>query len=203
MASDPNPSQPITIDVAQLTQLIAASVAQAIKANGDDNLGQTIGQAVADGMAKHTRPKVSYGNYVKRVHSSLHPDPNFPDGPPLKKSVFINGIHAEKHNLLDEEINLLNRLSRSGRYIDRLVEVIVGADDLEVRYNDKTNDQRNENSTKWRNTVDMLQQIVTAMDLENAEEAEAHEEKLAKRRAFGDNKAFREAKAAAAAKDAK
>ena len=131
---------------------------------------------------------------------ALHPDPNFPDGPPLKKEVFINGLRAEPHSLTDQEINLMNRLSRSGRYLDRLVEVIVGADGVEVRYNDKTNDQRNENAGKWRSTAEMLEQIVKVMDLENEEEAEAHAEKVAKKRAFGDNKAYREAKALADSK---
>ena len=209
MASDKEttPSTTVTIDMAQLAALIAATVKQTLDSQrgnaNDDSLGQTIGQAVADGMAKHTRPKVPYGHYIKKIHSSLHQDPNFPSGPPLQKEVFINGIHANEHGLLDSEINLLNRLSRSGRYIDRLVEVIVGADGLEIRYNDQTNDQRNENTGKWRSMTDLLTQVVAAMDLENTEEAEAHEEKVAKRRAFGDNKAFREAKAAAAAKEGK
>ena len=52
---------------------------------------------------------------------------------------------------------------------------IVGADGLEIRYNDQTNDQRNENAGKWRSTVDMLEQIVAVMDVEN-EEAEARGE---------------------------
>ncbi len=207
MASDKETTpSTVTIDMAQLATLIAATVKQTLDSQrgnaSDDSLGQTIGQAVADGMAKHTRPKVPYGTYIKRVHSAMHPDPNFPDGPKLLKDVFINGLPAMPSGLTDAELNLLNRLSRSGRYLDRLVEVIVGMDGIEIRYNDKTNDQRNENAGKWRTTVEMLEQIVTAMDAENAEEQAQHEERLEvkKRRSFGDNKAYREAKALADSK---
>jgi hypothetical protein len=200
MASDKEtPSTTVTVDMAQLAALIAATVKQTLDSQRgnatDDNLGQTIGQAVADGMAKHTRPKVPYGTYIKRVHSSMHPDPKFPDGPPLDKDIWINGLFQPKHQLTDAEIYLFNRLSRSGRYVDRLVEVVVGKDGVEIRYNDSSNDQRNENAGKWRTTVEMLELIVTAMDAENAEEREAYEEKVAKKasRSFGGS-AYKEAK---------
>ncbi len=102
--------------------------------------------------------------------------------------------------------------------MDRLVEVIVGMDGIEIRYNDKTNDQRNENAGKWRTTVDMLEQIVAAMDAENTEEKAQHDEMTERQRArvlakisaaevsaektstFGNNKAYREAKALADSK---
>lgn len=203
MASSTNDTTPpgnISVNMEQLASLIAATVKQTLDSQRgnatDDSLGQTIGQAVADGMAKHTRPKVSFGNYIKRPHSIMHPDPKFPDGPPMAREIWINGLHQTASQLTDTEINLFNRLSRSGRYIDRLVEVVTGRDGVEIRYNDKTNDQRNENAGKWRSTVEMLEQIVKAQDAENREDEEAHEEKLAKKsgRSFGDTKAYREAK---------
>lgn len=213
MASEKEtPSTQVTVDMAQLTQLIAASVAQVLKSQKDDlnqdGLGESIGNAVAAGMAKHSRPKVSYGQYIQHLHSALHTDPKFPNGPELKREAWFNGARAEQHSLLDAEINLLNRVTRSGRYIDRLVEVSVGLDAVEIRYNDKTNDQRNENAGKWRSITDLLTQVVAAMDAENEEEAAQREEAAevraartkSKERSFGDNKAYREAKALADSK---
>jgi len=199
------PSTHVTVDMAQLASLIASTVKQVLDSQhgnaSQKSLGETIGKSVAEGMAKHSRPKVSFGQYIKKVHSSTHPDPNFPDGPPLKREAWINGLRAERHQLSDTEINLLNRLSRTGRYVDRLVEVVVGQDGVEIRYNDSTTDHRNTNNSKWRTTAEMLELIVTAMDVENAEEAAEFEEKQEKkRRHFGDNKASREARAIAEAK---
>ena len=82
MASDKDtPTSTVTVDMAQLAALIAATVKQTLDSQrgnaSEDSLGQTIGQAVAEGMAKHSRPKVPYGTYIKRAHRPA-PRPQLP-----------------------------------------------------------------------------------------------------------------------------
>jgi len=67
-----------SMSTCELTQLIAASVAQALAAKGDNsNLGAEIGQAsLMDGEA-HASEGLLW-DYIKRNHSVLHPDRTFP-----------------------------------------------------------------------------------------------------------------------------
>ena len=95
--------------------------------------------------------------------------------------------------LTDREINLFNRLSRSGRFLNRLWEVQVSSDVVEVRYNNKTTDQRFELANHG-NQVRQLETVVAEMDALNATEADEVEEKVEMRRRFGNSKASREAR---------
>jgi hypothetical protein len=193
----------ITITRQQLQEMIDTAIEQhadalAARPNGnttDPLQYEKIGEAVATGMAKNTRRKVTYGEYIKRTHSAMHPDPAWPNGPPLKRQTWINGDHLDQVGTLDKEINLLNQITHSGRYINRLVEVLVrqeGLDEvLEIRYN---NTKDSELPNHSRNLIDTLSQIVEAQKIEREEEEITQEARKEARRMFGNAKATREAR---------
>ncbi len=62
------PSTHVTVDMAQLASLIASTVKQVLDSQhgntSQESLGETIGKSVAEGMAKHSRPKVSFARMV-------------------------------------------------------------------------------------------------------------------------------------------
>ncbi len=175
-------------------------IADAIKADRQAStreIGESMGAAVAAGMAKHTRPKVTYGEYARRAHSTTHPNPDFPNGPALLRETWINGHREEQAVLHDDEIDLFNRISRSGRFLNRLWEVQVSSDAVEIRYNNKTSDQRNELAR--HGDQNGLAKVVAEMDALNAVDADEVEEKVEMRRRFGRGKATQSAYAKAEA----
>lgn len=150
-----------------------------------------IGAAVAQGIAANTPKKTTFGQYVARQNRGRSK---------LTRECYQNGFRMEASSLSNDEIDLLNKIDRTGRYINRMVEVIIqdaGTDEIvEIRFSNKTSDQRFELKGFVRNFLDMLQQITAAQAEERKEDEEKLERKQA-RRHFGDNKAFREASAKA------
>lgn len=203
------PSAPVTLDP-NLIAAIVAAVAQQLKGTAAppldmEELGETIGSAVASGIEKNTRKKVTYGEYNQRGHSSFHPRPKS-ETPVLKRQCFENDARMNPVTLFDEEINLLNKITHSGRYCNRMVEVIVSQDGSEealyIRYHNSTPDQRFELKGQCRDLIDMLKQITTAQAVERAEHEQQEAEKK-QRRGPGYNKAYLEAKERADAADAR
>ena len=196
MAQDSSDS--ITVSKAQLQEMIQEALAaqQPAAAPAIMNTEQltAIGSAVAAGLNKHTRPKVSYGDYARRPHSSTHPDPAYPNGPALTRETWVNGHREEQHVLTDKEIHLFNRLSRTGRFLNRLWEVQVSADVVDIRYNNRTVDQRNELMEFGKKQIQQLEAVVAEMDELNAIDADEVEQKVEARRRFGNSKASREAR---------
>lgn len=147
-----------------------------------------IGAAVSKSVAEANPKKETFGHYTKRINAGRSK---------LTRECFQNGFRLENENLSNKAIDLLNTISHTGRYINRLVEVIVrdeGAEEaVEIRYNNKTADQRAEIRGHIRSTEEMLQMIVDAQVIEKAEYAAQGEKKTA-RRHFGDTKGYREAK---------
>lgn len=197
----------ITLTKQQLKQMIDEAIeehAEALSATPAEaltsDMGTQIGEAVAAGMAKNQRPKVTYGQYIKRVHSSLHPDPALPNGPRLLRQYWINGHHEDEQNLLDAEIRLLNQLTHSGRYINRLVEVIVaneGLDEIvQVRYDNTKNSLLPNHS---RSLVETLTLICEEQVKEREENEVVDAMKKDARIRFGNSKASREARERAGA----
>lgn len=124
-------------------------------------LGEQIAQGIADGIAKLQPKKVSFGEYQKR-----HPRPK------LERESYDNGHRISPDVITVEEANLLNQITTSGRYIKRKVEVIVRNEGrplneqvLEIRYSDKSPDQRMENKGLFKNFVDLLKQIVLEQEV--------------------------------------
>lgn len=133
--------------------------------------GAELGAAIAQGIANATPRKVSFGEFARRPDPVYHPQGKA--GPQMKRPYFQNGTKLEYANTHDAEIALLNRITHSGRYINRLVEVVVsqdGADDVvDIRFSNKTTDLQIELKGHCRNFLDMLQQIVDAQEMEDLE----------------------------------
>ncbi len=162
-------------------------------------LASLLGDAIAAGIAKAQPKKISFGQYDPKT--VFHP--NKATAVKFTRVYYDNGHMISWETCFDKEAALLNRITHSGRYIDRLVEVQVvsegGDESVHLRYNNRTADQRFTNKGKWRDLTDMLEQIVKAQDEENAEDEMERVTRPAPRaRHFGDNKNYREAVAKAA-----
>jgi hypothetical protein len=169
-------SQPATLS--DLIQLLSAN-----NAGGNEQLVKAFSEAM---KLNAPRRKVSIAEYDPKT--PWHPDKT--KALKLTRVCFQNGIQIREENIANADIALLNRIDRSGRYIDRLVEVILrddGAEDtVEIRYKNKTPDQRNDIMRRVRSFEDMLNQIVTAQDAAEAELAAMGRPSTKRRRPFVD-----------------
>jgi hypothetical protein len=173
-ATPATPDNLVMVDANTLAATIATAVAQAManQQNNHEAMGAVIGTAVAQGIAANTRKKVTFGEYELRRKAGR---------PELRRKLWQNGIEVNPNPLLPEEINLLNRLTHSGRYFDRLVEVVATEDEVFIRYNNKTPDQRFELKNHFRNLVELLTHVVEQQEAEDKAAKELEEEKLAER----------------------
>lgn len=190
----------VTLSKEDLAALVAQSVADALASakaqeSSRDADFERMGNAVAAGLTKSQRPKKSYGTYTaERNKGRLK----------LTRMCFQNGFHLSDENLSNKEIQLLNGITHSGRYIDRLVQVVMrengSEQEVDIRYSCKTVDQRNTAASLFKSLTDLLEQITAVQDIERAETERLEEQKTATRRKFGDTKAYREAVANATEK---
>jgi hypothetical protein len=175
-------------------------IAEALQARDEDEptgpppgmeLAKAIGDAVADGLAKNSPKKVSYGAYLKRPTLN-HPkgllSPKFTPG----RTYFQNGRLVTYDNVNDTQVELLNAITHSGRYMDRRVEVIVRDDggdtqSVEIRYKTASLDDRMENKSSFRNFTELVQNIVDEQTVERADE-EAQPKRVVRARPFGSGK---------------
>ena len=83
--------------------------------------------------------------------------------PKLRATFLQNGYEIREAFVTDEQIHLLNQI-KPGRYINRKVEVVErnehGNHSIELRYNNKSIEDRMELKTEARNLTEMLQRIV-------------------------------------------
>lgn len=155
-----------------------------------------LSEGIAAGIAKQTRKKVSFGEYDPK--SNFHPDKA--KAVKFKHRFYQNGVLIDWNTCFDAEIELLNRITHSGRYIDRKVEVAFiedGPDTMvDIRYHNKTQDMRSDLKSEVRSLLDMLKQIVAAQEAEDQDEENDRLERATRpaRRPFGDSKASREAR---------
>lgn len=151
---------------------------------------EDIGAAVAVAIAANSGPKkVSFGQYVRKQAEGKSK---------LTRPFYENGQKIPAYQLANSEIDALNQITHSGRYFDRLVEVLVrnenGDESIEVRFNNHV-DKMLELKSYFRTTTDMLQQIVALQKQEAAEDEERElEQKTRPGRTFGNSKASREAR---------
>ena len=109
------PSDLVTLSRAQLAEMIA----EALQARDEDEptgpppgmeLAKAIGDAVAEGLAKNSPKKVSYGAYLKRPTLN-HPkgllSPKFTPG----RTYFQNGRLVTYDNVNDTQVELLNAIT--------------------------------------------------------------------------------------------
>ena len=145
--------------------------------------------------------KVAMGQYDPKT--PFHP--NKKKASRLTRPVFQNNTRLMDAQLFDREIDLLNQIVRSGRYINRLIEVVVTADGAEeivyISYKNKTFDDRMEHRGAYRDLTDMFQKIVAEQNEVLAQEGLLREERKAKRESFS-SAATREARARVAADEA-
>lgn len=106
----------------------------------------------------------------------------------LKRACYQNGVLLNPDQMSNKEIDLLNAIDRSGRYIERLVEVILADDSTDeaiyIRYRNATEDQRNALRAQIRSFSDMIQQIVTAQQEAEAEMVSEGRPKQRRRRPY-------------------
>ncbi len=158
-----------------------------------------IADGVSAGMAANMpKKKVTFGEYWAKT--PFHP--TRAGAVKFNRVYTQNGVPIDWNTCSDAEARLLNRITRSGRYIDRLVEVIVdqsGPDEsVDVRFHNKTAGHQLEMAHRVKSFEHMLQQILDTQDAEDAEDAlDAATRPEPKSRHFGDNKNMREARARA------
>lgn len=165
------------------------------------DFSRMLAEGITAGIAKTQRNKVPFGAYDPKT--AFHPVKA--TAPKLVRKCFQNGVEMSWDTLHDREVELLNRITHGGRYIDRTVEVVIledGTDSMvDIRYHNKTPDHRFANASKWRDLTDMLKQIVKAQEAEDREDEEQRQVKAAaKSRPFGNSRATQEAFARAAEK---
>jgi hypothetical protein len=135
-----------------------------------ERLGETIGSGLANAIRETApRRKITAGEYAERERTRRN-------APKLEfYLVMQNDRMVNEDSLNAKEIALLNRINRSGRYINRKVEVLLDANvdgsALRFRYKNGSPDDRFELRGEFRSFEDMLTQIVEAQAIENEDEA--------------------------------
>ena len=125
------------------------------------SIGQQIAAGIAEGLQAITPPKK-----VKPGDPRWDPKTPFRShkGPALTGDVYLNGIRLNQDQLTDEEIRLTNAIQRPGRYVDRIVEVVISTDGgarvMLIRYGDKDIDRRIELMGHWRTYKELVELIV-------------------------------------------
>jgi hypothetical protein len=138
-----------------------------------DIIGAAIAKGIADGLKATAPPrKIEFGEFNgkspfdKKANSSGFYGPN--EKPVLERASFQNGIRFREEYLTDVEIGLLNQVVRPGRYIERMVEVVIWDDGsekaMDLRYKNKTPDQRSELKSEAKSLLVMLKRIVEEQD---------------------------------------
>lgn len=201
MSTTLTPEQRIAELEAKLAQLLEVKAAEVATAMPPGNWGsdpQAFATALATAFASTQGPKkVTFGEYARRP-SIGHP--LGPKGPKLTRDCYHNGFRVEYATSTDEQIELLNKIDRAGRYFDRKVEVIFREDEgtIDIRWACATTDQRFAMTKYFSTFEDMLAKIVAVQEAEDAAEFELPPV----RRTFGNTKAYREAMAKRAEREA-
>lgn len=158
----------------------------AVPASIVSDMGRVIADAIRDSAPK----RVTVGQYDPQ--SPFHPDKK--TQAKLKVTCVKNGMVLNHATLHDAEVRLINQL-KSGRYINRLVEVILRPAEpgempvVEIRYKWATMNDRLAVRAHWSSFKDLLEKII-------AEQSAGAPPKAARQGSFN-SPATREARAAA------
>lgn len=142
-------------------------------------LGRMIAQGIASGLKEIAPPrKVEFGEFNGKSPFDRKKDGTFyaaGEKPALNRPSFQNGVKFREEYLTAEEINLLNQITIPGRYIERKVEVVIfdeGSDQsIDLRYKNKTPDQRSELKSEAKDLVAICRRIIeeqTEAELDDA-----------------------------------
>lgn len=161
-----------------------------------DQLLAGIGKAVAAGIIEASpAKKVSFGDYLRRRKAERPLT--------LTRPTWQNNHQLRDEQLSQDEIRLCNSLTHSGRYLNRLVEVVVTMDGAQevcyIRWNNKSRDQMFELRGQFRSFKDCLEQIAEVQVGERDEAEIAEAAKQEQRRKFGRSKRTEDAYAKAQA----
>jgi hypothetical protein len=163
-------------DITRIATIVAAVLkASPVSSNLDVNqLGEVIGQRVAEGINKAAPPrKMTIGEYL-RENTRKHK---------LNRRSYVeNGRNIPEH-LIGDDINdndfvdLLNRVNRSGLYFDDKVTVVFeqqpgGHAVVAISWSNATVDQRMDMARYFYTVKDAWKQIVAIQEAEAKEEAE-------------------------------
>lgn len=190
------------VSTPDLVQMVTAAVMAALATQPQhaliaDNIGTVIGNAVAEGMTRNQRRKITVGEYVARLKAGR---------PEMARRFYQNNVEMLPGDwrITPAEITLLNKINRTGRYINRLVEVVLGQDGTEEVVHFRFNNRKPDHqfalmAAGVRDFETMLQMIVEAQAVENAADEADREERSTRRRAWGNRKDTRAAETAASA----
>jgi hypothetical protein len=144
-------------------------------AQATQNIADQIAAGIAAGINEARPKKITIGQF----NGATPWQSDKRTAKKLNMTWLQNGARMPEKRMNNKEIALLNQIHRSGRYIDRLVEVIVreeGNDKLgELRYKNASIDDRMNFRSNVRNLEHMLQQIVdeqTRLDEEDGVQKE-------------------------------
>lgn len=125
------------------------------------DIGKQIADGISEGMARMAPQRIKPGSPKYDPRSPFQAREGFTR---LQGTVYYQGIQLYEHQLTNEEIRLYNQITVGGRYINRLVEVVVSTDAgtrvVLIKFPDRTLDQRMENKNHWRNQQELLELIV-------------------------------------------
>ena len=128
-------------------------------------LASQISKGIAEGIAESRPKKLSFGQYTKR-EALRNPKPKFKP----QHTFAQNGFPMRHETLTAEEIALLNRITRGGRYVNRKVEVVYKDEsgDISVNfvYPNRTVDQRMDYRFNLRQIVEEQEAEVAAEEAE-------------------------------------
>jgi len=143
-------------------------MSDAAKEMQEADFGDKLASAIAAGIAATQGPrKMTIGQY-QRAHARKVK---------LLRETTQNTHTLFLENLTDEQVNLLNRIHRSGRYLKGKVQVVVkneaqpiNEQSVHIMYPDATNDQRMENYKLFKDFTDLVKQIVDEQEVQTENE---------------------------------
>lgn len=165
-------------------QLVPISDVSAAIAKGiADGMRELSGNLVAGMTAMAPPRKVEFGEFDgkspfnRTLDGRLLTDKEKAVECVLTRKCYQNGYRMLEERLIPDEIWELNKITRPGRYIERKVEVVISDDgsdqSMDLRYKNKTADDRSELKSEVKNLVVMLKRIVAEQDEAEQEEATA------------------------------
>jgi len=183
----------ISIDAQELGKIIAQGIAEGMKGLVEQMAANAPRRKKTQGEFEQTLKTPFIDRAKERATNKRKPS--------LSRNTFQNGYRLRDEFLVAEEIDLLNKIKKPGRYINRMVEVIIrdeGSEQvLELRYSNKSPDQRFELKNYARSLREICERVLEEGAGQDPEQHRVRTEPV--RRPWGGNANTRAAEEAAAA----